>query len=161
MRAEAGEAVDRLMAQTILAARGLAGNTSIVFSSDNAYRMGQHRLLPGKETAFDADIRVLVIIAGPGVPQAGSSVQNTYVNPTFVQLSERKPKPAIDGRSLVPVVCCEAPGGFDLSQSRRCDVGGCLGQPTLSRCRNPREATMNGRRAYPARPTRSHRVGLL
>jgi N-acetylglucosamine-6-sulfatase len=72
MRAQAVEAVDRLLGviEARLAARGLTRNTYIVFSSDNGYHMGQHRLLPGKETAFDTDIRVPLIIAGPGVPGA-------------------------------------------------------------------------------------------
>ena len=94
MRAQAVEAVDQLLAkvEAELAARGLARNTYIVFSSDNGYHMGQHRLLPGKETAFDTDIRVPLIIAGPGVPQGrivSKVVQNIDLYPTFVQLSGR------------------------------------------------------------------------
>ena len=109
MRAQAVEAVDRLLArvQAALAARGLAGDTYIVFSSDNGYHMGQHRLLPGKETAFDTDIRVPLIIAGPGVPQGriiSNVVQNTDLYPTFVQLAGRQPRPTIDGHSLLPLL---------------------------------------------------------
>ena len=109
MRAQAVQAVDQLLAQVEaeLAARGLAGNTYIVFSSDNGYHMGQHRLLPGKETAFDTDIRVPLIIAGPGVPQGrivSKVVQNTDLYPTFVQLSGRTPRPTIDGHSLMPLL---------------------------------------------------------
>ena len=109
MRAQAVEAVDQLLGKVDaeLAARGLARNTYIVFSSDNGYHMGQHRLLPGKETAFDTDIRVPLIIAGPGVPQGrivSNVVQNTDLYPTFVQLSGRTPSPAIDGQSLMPLL---------------------------------------------------------
>ena len=39
-----------------------------MFSSDNGYHLGQHRLLKGKQTAFDTDIHVPLIVAGPGVP---------------------------------------------------------------------------------------------
>ena len=42
-------------------------NTYFVFSSDNGYHMGEYRLLPGKQTAFDTDIHVPLIVAGPGV----------------------------------------------------------------------------------------------
>ena len=74
MRAEAVAVVDGLMArvQTTLAARGLAGNTHIVFSSDDGYHMGQHRLLPGKETAFDPDIRGPLIMRVRAYLRAGS-----------------------------------------------------------------------------------------
>ena len=56
-----------------LAAEGVARNTYIVFSSDNGLHMGEHRLRPGKLTAFDTDIRVPLIVTGPGVP-AGRTV---------------------------------------------------------------------------------------
>ena len=52
--------------EATLRARGLAQNTYIVFSSDNGYHMGEHLLNPGKMTAFDSDVRVPLIVAGPG-----------------------------------------------------------------------------------------------
>ncbi len=108
-RAQSAEAVDRLLAtlETELSARGLARNTYIVFSSDNGYHMGQHRLLPGKETAFDTDIRVPLIIAGPGVPHnriISRVVQNVDLYPTFVQLAGQTPPATIDGHSLLPLL---------------------------------------------------------
>jgi N-acetylglucosamine-6-sulfatase len=69
--------------------------------------MGQHRLLPGKETAFDSDIRVPLIVAGPGVPPAQAVpelVQNTDLYPTFVQLVGRDPGPGMDGHNLLPLL---------------------------------------------------------
>ena len=62
------EAVDDLIAQleATLERDGVAGNTYIVFSSDNGLHMGDHRLLAGKLTAFDTDIRVPLVVAGPG-----------------------------------------------------------------------------------------------
>ena len=108
MRAQAVEAVDQLLAgiEAELASRGLARNTYIVFSSDNGYHMGQHRLLPGKQTAFDTDIRVPLIIAGPGVP-AGRTItevtQNVDLYPTFVQLAGGTPVQT-DGHSLLPLL---------------------------------------------------------
>jgi N-acetylglucosamine-6-sulfatase len=109
MRAQSVEAVDRLLGlvEATLSARGLANNTYIVFSSDNGYHMGQHRLLPGKETAFDTDIRVPLIIAGPGVPRGqvvSHVVQNVDLYPTFVQLVGRTRVGAVDGQSLLPLL---------------------------------------------------------
>ena len=108
MRAQAVEAVDRLLGrvESELAARGLANNTYIIFSSDNGYHMGQHRLLPGKETAFETDIRVPLVIAGPGVPHgriASEVVQNTDLYPTLVQLGGGRAG-RTDGSSLVPLL---------------------------------------------------------
>jgi arylsulfatase A-like enzyme len=108
-RAQAVQAVDALIGQVeaTLAARGLAGDTYIVFSSDNGYHMGQHRLLPGKMTAFDSDIRVPLIVTGPGVPQGrtiGQLAENIDLNPTFVQLAGGTPSASVDGHSLVPLL---------------------------------------------------------
>jgi N-acetylglucosamine-6-sulfatase len=103
-RAQAVEAIDALVARV---ERAVPKNTYIVFSSDNGYHMGQHRLAPGKMTAFDTDIRVPLIVAGPGVPK-GRTVhqiaQNTDLAPTFVQLAGGTPDSAIDGHSLVPLL---------------------------------------------------------
>jgi N-acetylglucosamine-6-sulfatase len=103
-RAQAVEAVDALLARV---EKEVPKNTYIVFSSDNGYHMGQHRLAPGKMTAFDTDIRVPLIVAGPGVPRGRivrQVAQNTDLAPTFVELAGGTPDPAIDGRSLVPLL---------------------------------------------------------
>src|SRR5205807_1558899 len=80
-RAQAVQAVDALIGriEATLRARGLAKNTYIVFSSDNGYHMGEHRLSPGKMTAFDSDVRVPLVVAGPGVP-AGRTVSRIAEN---------------------------------------------------------------------------------
>ncbi len=103
-RAQAVEAVDALLARV---EKEVPKNTYIVFSSDNGYHMGQHRLAPGKMTAFDTDIRVPLIVAGPGVPRGRivrQVAQNTDLAPTFVELGGGTPDPAIDGHSLVPLL---------------------------------------------------------
>ena len=105
-RVQAVQAVDDLIGRikATLRARGLLDNTYIVFSSDNGYHMGEHRLMPGKMTAFDSDIRVPLIVAGPGVPKdrvVSRIAENIDLNPTFAQLAGTKPSPTADGRSLV------------------------------------------------------------
>jgi N-acetylglucosamine-6-sulfatase len=109
LRAQSVEAVDRLIGniEATLKARGLAGNTYIVFSSDNGYHMGQHRLLPGKQTAFDSDIRVPLIVAGPRVPRnrrISAFAENVDLYPTFLGLAGAKPTETVDGRSLLPLL---------------------------------------------------------
>ena len=69
-RAQSVLAIDAMIGQlqAAVAAIGATDNTYFVFSSDNGYHMGEHRMMPGKMTAFDTDIHVPLIVTGPGVP---------------------------------------------------------------------------------------------
>ncbi len=106
MRAQAVQAVDRMIGQIEyeLAAKGLSRNTYIVFSSDNGLHMGEHRLRPGKLTAFDTDIKVPLVVIGPGVP-AGQTVskmtENIDLCPSFEELGGAPVPASVDGHSLV------------------------------------------------------------
>lgn len=71
------EGIERII--DTLAANGELENTYIVFTSDNGYHLGQHRFLNGKFQVYEEDIRVPLIIRGPGV-QAGSTVEQLAVN---------------------------------------------------------------------------------
>jgi N-acetylglucosamine-6-sulfatase len=108
-RAQSVEAVDDLVGRirATLASRGLSQDTYIVFSSDNGFHMGEHRLTQGKTTAFDTDIGVPLIVVGPGVP-AGRSVgrlaANIDLRSTFDQLAGASVPSTVDGRSLVPLL---------------------------------------------------------
>jgi N-acetylglucosamine-6-sulfatase len=108
-RAQAVQAVDRMISEieAELAAKGLARNTYIVFSSDNGLHMGEHRLQPGKLTAFDTDIKVPLIVTGPGVP-AGRTVarmaENIDLCPSFEELAGAPVPPSVDGHSLVALL---------------------------------------------------------
>ena len=108
-RVQAVQAVDRMIGslQATLAAAGVAGDTDIVFSSDNGYHMGQYRLNPGKQTAFDTDVNVPLVAAGPGI-KAGQNlsqpVQNIDLCPTFERLGGAATTADIDGHSLVPLL---------------------------------------------------------
>ena len=103
------QAVDRIIGriQAMLVAKGLARDTYIVFSSDNGLHMGEHRLLAGKLTAFDTDIKVPLIVTGPGVP-AGRTVsqmtENVDLCPTFERLGGAPVPANVDGRSLVTLL---------------------------------------------------------
>src|SRR3569833_1413446 len=44
-------------------------NTFIIYSSDNGFHLGHHRLGAGKKYAFEEDINIPLIIRGPGVPK--------------------------------------------------------------------------------------------
>ncbi|WP_305784626.1 sulfatase family protein [Symbioplanes lichenis] len=116
-RAQSVVSVDRMLGavQATLAATGVAGNTVIVFSSDNGYHLGEHRLGPGKQTAFETDIRVPLVMAGPGI-RAGATVRapalNIDLRPTFAAFAGLPPPPDADGRDLSPWLRGERPAGW-------------------------------------------------
>ncbi len=105
------QSLDRLIwqIQQTVALDGQADNTYLVFSSDNGLHTGEYRLMPGKLTAFDTDIKVPLIVDGPGIPPGTSTdavAENIDLAPTFaaiggVQFSS-------DGSSLLPVLQGEA-----------------------------------------------------
>jgi len=108
-RAQSVEAVDKLVAdvEATLRTEKLLKTTDIVFSSDNGYHLGQHRLARGKQTAFDTDIRVPLIIAGPGIAHGRvvhAVAQNVDLAPTFAKLAGVPPPTGVDGRSLMPAL---------------------------------------------------------
>ncbi len=82
---------------------GQLDNTYIVFGSDNGFHLGQHRLPPGKMTAFEEDIHVPLIVRGPDVPE-GKKVDDLAMNidlaPTFADLGGAKTPSFVNGRSL-------------------------------------------------------------
>src|SRR5205814_7881854 len=108
-RVQAVQAVDRMIASLrgALTKAGVARNTLVVFSSDNGYHMGEYRLNPGKMTAFDTDIRVPLVVSGPGVAagtQSSLAVENIDLAPTYEHLAGAPVPSNVDGHSLVPLL---------------------------------------------------------
>ena len=99
------EGIERIV--ETLAARGELENTYIVFTSDNGYHLGQHRFLNGKFQVYEEDIRVPLIIRGPGV-QVGATVEQMAVNidlaPTMARWGRATPDRVMDGQSLIPLL---------------------------------------------------------
>jgi N-acetylglucosamine-6-sulfatase len=108
-RAQSVQAVDRMIGdlETPVAASGQVQNTYFVFSSDNGYHMGEHRLKPGKMTAFDTDIHVPLVVTGPGVVHGRTRnevVENIDLCPTFAELAGVAIPATADGHTLVPLL---------------------------------------------------------
>jgi len=112
-RAQSVLAVDRMIGELEAAVAGIgeADNTYFVFSSDNGYHMGEFRLMPGKMTAYDTDIRVPLVVTGPGV-SPGRTVEeiaeNVDLNPTFTAIGGAATAANVDGRSLLALLHGEA-----------------------------------------------------
>jgi arylsulfatase A-like enzyme len=88
---------------------GILDNTYIIYTSDNGYHIGQHRLQPGKECGFEEDINIPLIIRGPSVP-AGvvTDIVTTHTDlaPTIFELIGKQPRDDFDGISI-PVTAPE------------------------------------------------------
>ncbi|KAI9002079.1 alkaline-phosphatase-like protein [Hyaloraphidium curvatum] len=79
-----GDIVDTLQ-QT-----GELDNTYILFTSDNGWHLGLHRLGGGKLTPYEHDIRVPMLVRGPGVPKNHVSkdvTTHTDIAPTLLKLA--------------------------------------------------------------------------
>ncbi len=90
----------------VLGETGQAGNTFLVFASDNGLSLGDHGLL-GKQNLYESGgMHVPLLFAGPGIP-AGSTDALVYlfdVYPTVCDLAGISVPRRIDGRSLSPVI---------------------------------------------------------
>ena len=107
-------AVDDMIGQLVetLKESGELDNTYLVFTSDNGFHLGTHRLTAGKWTAYEEDIRVPLIVRGPGVPE-GRRLEHLVLNndlaPTFADLAGAKAPSFVDGRSLTPLLTDNPP----------------------------------------------------
>jgi N-acetylglucosamine-6-sulfatase len=143
LRAMAVQSIDKLVGdiRVLLRALGVANNTYVVFTSDNGFHQGQRRLLPGKQTYFDHDIRVPLVVVGPGVPpgaRIGHVAANVDLRPTFQQLAGLPIEPRVEGRSLAPFLRGRPPARwrrFTLIEHRGPNFG--PGDPDAQ---NPRHA---------------------
>ena len=101
-----------------LRAKGLDRNTYFVFSSDNGFHMGEYTLSSGKQTAFETDIRVPLIVSGPGVPAGRVVSQLTSsidLAPTFETLAGLPVPADVDGRSMAGLWHGQDPVGWRLA----------------------------------------------
>jgi N-acetylglucosamine-6-sulfatase len=100
-------AVDDLVGSLVaeLRRQGELGNTYFIYSSDNGYMQGAHRL-HSKREPYEESIRVPLIIRGPGL---ASGVARTHIAtsndiaPTIMNFAKLPKKAFFDGRSLRPV----------------------------------------------------------
>jgi len=109
------EAVGRIVAA--LEREGLAGNTVIIYASDNGHFLhewGFH----GKWLMYEPSIHVPLVIHDPRLPAArrGARVkaltQSVDYAPTMIELAGAEIPDNIQGRSLVPLLRGDAPAGW-------------------------------------------------
>jgi N-acetylglucosamine-6-sulfatase len=96
--------VERLV--KVLDATGQLDRTVIVFTSDNGFFLGEHRVSEGKYLPYEESIRVPLIIRGGGFPAGARVAQmasNVDLAPTIVALTGARAHRKMDGRSLLPL----------------------------------------------------------
>lgn len=102
------QGVDQGVARTIKALRrtGEIDNTYVVFTSDNGFLLGEHRLLT-KNVPYWQSIRVPLLMRGPGVPhgaQRKGLATMIDLAPTIADLAGARPNLKVDGVSLMPTI---------------------------------------------------------
>lgn len=108
-RVESLQSVDELVEAVVgkLQNERVLDNTYVVFTSDNGYHHGEHRIKSGKAKPYEESIRMPLLIRGPSV-QAGTSTNKLTLNtdflPTFTDLAGVTTPGYVDGRSLRPVL---------------------------------------------------------
>lgn len=102
---ESLRSVDRLVRRVVNALRraGELDDTLVVFTSDNGFMRGQHRIDSGKSLAYEESIRVPLLIAGPGFRgerTVHGPVANIDLAPTILRATGTSPSLVIDGEHL-------------------------------------------------------------
>ncbi len=104
-RLESLLAVDEGIARILGALRtaGELDDTLVIFTSDNGFFHGEHRVQNGKVLLYEPSIRLPLILRGPGVPEdahRGQLVTNADLAPTILDATGAQPGRTEDGRSL-------------------------------------------------------------
>lgn len=82
---------------------GMLDHTYIVFTTDNGFHVGQHRLEPGKFCPFEEDVHIPLFIRGPGVPEnerAPIVTTHTDLAPTFLSMVSAPMRGDMDGEAI-------------------------------------------------------------
>ncbi|MDP9439751.1 MAG: sulfatase [Actinomycetota bacterium] len=109
-RVESLQALDDLVESLIgeLADQGVLDNPYVVFTSDNGWHHGEHRIPDRKHKVYEESIHVPLAIRGPSL-SAGTTTDKLALNtdffyPTFADLGDATASSKVDGRSLLPVL---------------------------------------------------------
>jgi arylsulfatase A-like enzyme len=85
---------------------GQLGRTYLLFTSDNGFLNGEHRIPAGKVFFYEPSIRVPLLVRGPTVPHnvtRHALVANIDLAPTILDLTHVAPRRTMDGRPLTPL----------------------------------------------------------
>ncbi|ESO97679.1 hypothetical protein LOTGIDRAFT_208806 [Lottia gigantea] len=91
---------------TLLKNKNLYHQTYLIFSSDNGYHLGQFSMPEDKRQLYEFDIRVPLMISGPGIKPGQTRddmVMNIDIGQTILDLAGAGTMSQADGITLVPL----------------------------------------------------------
>lgn len=108
-RIRALQGVDEIIEDVVnlLDAKGALDNTYVIFTTDNGYHIGNHRIPAGKALFYAEDSNLPFAVRGPGVPAGVTSkIPGAHLDlaPTFLEiagLAKDQWPPFLDGQSLL------------------------------------------------------------
>lgn len=108
-RLQALAGIDEMVEDVVghLEAKGVLDNTYVVYTSDNGYHLGQHRVPGGKSLFYNEDTNIPFVVRGPDVPAGVSSgIPSLHLDlaPTFLAIAglpEDRWPVFLDGQSLL------------------------------------------------------------
>lgn len=106
-RAESLLAIDEGVGRIVRTLRqaGELDETIVIYTSDNGFFHGEHRIPNGKNRVYEEAVRVPLLMRGPGIPRkvaAGDLTINADVPATIADAAGARPDFALDGVSLLP-----------------------------------------------------------
>lgn len=90
-----------------LRASGELDDTLLIYTSDNGFFHGEHRIPAGKNQVYEEAVRVPLLMRGPGIPR-GTEIGDVTINadlvPTILDATGARAGLPQDGRSLFPFI---------------------------------------------------------
>ncbi|KAJ1938206.1 hypothetical protein EC988_007659, partial [Linderina pennispora] len=83
--------------------KDLVDNTYFIYTTDNGYHLGHHRMFAGKQTPYDTDVRIPFIIRGPGIAKKqinDSPTTSSHFAATVLDLANIERPDGLDATSL-------------------------------------------------------------
>ena len=107
-RAEALSIVDDEIGNVmaVLERTGELDNTYVLMTSDNGFYLGEHHRRQGKTVPYEPALRVPLLMRGPGIPTGEVRTDpflTVDVAPTLLEATGARPRPELDGVSLLDV----------------------------------------------------------
>ncbi|KAI0110567.1 Arylsulphatase [Hypoxylon sp. NC0597] len=104
-RLRALQSVDEIVDSIVkkLDSYGILDDTYIIYTTDNGYHIGQHRMHPAKQCSFEEDINIPLIIRGPDVPEKSISdiiTTHTDLAPTLLEIARAPLRRDFDGLAI-------------------------------------------------------------
>lgn len=108
-RLQALAGIDEIVEDVIayLEEKDIIDNTYVIYTSDNGYHLGQHRVPGGKSLFYNEDTNIPFVIRGPGIPEGvQSTIPSLHLDlaPTFLTIAglpEDQWPVFFDGQSLL------------------------------------------------------------